>query len=142
MSEKPDIEEAYETKSREETLAAFEADRERRWLGGYVPVEERWSEPDREAEGLGPQVWRYITHRVRPEHPELIKIANASPTERFHRLEVRYAPIERAPKSRGGLVDVIVTNNGRCPTCDLPTMQMPRPPYERYCDRCKGEFPE
>lgn len=141
MSEKPDIEKAYETKSREETLAAFEADRERLWLEGYVPVGERWSEPDREIPGLG-SVWRLMTNRRFAEHPELVKDANRLPTDRFHRLEVRYAPIERAPKSRGGVVDVTVTNNGRCPTCDLPTMLMPRPPYERYCDRCKAEFPE
>jgi hypothetical protein len=48
---------------------------------------------------------------------------------------------ERAAKSRGGLLEITVTENGRCPTCDLPTMQRPRPPFERYCDECKVESP-
>jgi hypothetical protein len=48
---------------------------------------------------------------------------------------------ERAAKSRGGLLEITVTENGRCPTCDLPTMQLPRPPFERHCDECKVESP-
>ena len=35
----------------------------------------------------------------------------------------------------------VVTRNGRCPTCNLPTLQMPRPPFERYCHTCQTEFP-
>lgn len=131
----------YEAKKRSEVEQAFAADKKKLRFEGYVPVQETWSEPDREYPGLGSQAWRYMTRRVLPEHPELVKLSNKPPTERFVRLEVVYAPVEQAARSKGGQLDIVVTNNGRCPTCDLPTMQMPRPPYERYCNECKAEFP-
>ena len=140
MSEKREETHRFESSDRVEVVAAFEADRVEMRAKGYVLVEERWSEPDREIPGLG-TVWRYLTHRRFAEHPELIKVAERVPTNRFHQLEVRYAPVEQAAKSQGGTLDITVTKNGRCPTCDLPTMQMPRPPFERYCNECEAEFP-
>lgn len=138
-TQKPDLTRSYEAKKRDEVVAAFEADRKALRAEGYVPVEETWSEPDLETPGLGP-VWRYLTNRRFAEHPELIRVAEREPTNRFHKLEVRYAPVERAAKSQGGLLEITVTNNGRCPHCEGPTMLMPRPPYERYCHTCEAEF--
>jgi len=66
-------------------------------------------------------------------------IRAATPLARY-RLEVRYAPAEQAARSQGGELDITVTENGRCPTCKELTLQMPRPPFERYCNRCNAEF--
>jgi DNA-directed RNA polymerase subunit RPC12/RpoP len=137
---KPELTRIYEAKKHDEAVIAFETDKEALRAEGYVPVEETWSEPDREIPGLG-SVWRYLTHRRFAEHPELIKVAEREPTNRFHKLEVRYAPVERAARSQGGQLDITVTKNGRCPHCAGPTMLMPRPPYERYCHACEAEFP-
>lgn len=136
MSKKREDTHRFESSDRAEVVAAFEADRTTMRAKGYVPVEERWSEPN---EGRRSHKWIGIAGPAALLGSMAAEEGRAQQT--FHRLEVRYAPIERAAKSQGGLLDITVTENGRCPTCDLPTMQMPRPPYERYCNECQTEFP-
>ena len=135
MSKKREDTHRFESSDRAEVVAAFEADRTKMREKGYVPVEERWSEPN---EGRRSHKWIGIAGPAALLGSMITEEGRAQET--YHRLEVRYAPVEAAAKSQGGLLDITVTKNGRCPTCDLPTLQMPRPPFERYCNECKAEF--
>lgn len=143
MSDRGEQLRRYDGETRDGVTAAFEADRAALLSTGYVAVAEYWSEPGAETSDA-----RLETTRL-DRSPGVVathlgvggaNIRAATPLARY-RLEVRYAPVEAAPVSKGGMLDVVVTKNGRCPTCDLPTMQMPRPPFERYCNACETEFP-
>jgi hypothetical protein len=146
MSKKKELVHTYAGEKRDEVIAAFEAERVAMRAKGYVPVDERWSEPgvDLTAERFG----TYSTGKApigigSRAGSALVAVAlsHFQPEAHTYQLEVRYAPVEQAAKSQGGLLDITVTKNGRCPHCEGPTMQMPRPPFERYCNACKAEFP-